>query len=128
MIVDTSAITAIALQEPGFEELLEKLARASSVGVGAPTLTETAIVLSARLKQDARGLLARFLTEAAIATIPFGDAHYAAAVQAWLRYGKGRHPAGLNFGDCLTYATARLAEAPLLCTGDDFSQTDLEIA
>jgi len=60
--------------------------------------------------------------------IPFGEAHYGSAVEAWLRYGKGRHPAGLNFGDCMAYATARVAGRPLLCTGEDFPRTDLELA
>ena len=128
MILDTSAVVAIALREPGFEELKEKLARDPAVGIGVPTLTETGIVLSARMRQDARGLLARFMQVASIATIPFGDVHYAAAVEAWLRYGKGRHPAALNFGDCLAYATARTADQPLLCVGEGFSKTDLELA
>ena len=128
MIVDTSAIVAIALQEPGFEELLAKLAKAQNTGVGVPTLVETAIVLSARLRQDARGILSRFLMEGSITTVPFGDAHLAAAVDAWLRYGKGRHMASLNFGDCLSYATAVLAGEPLLCVGNDFVHTDLSLA
>jgi len=81
------------------------------------TLTETAIVLSARLHSDARSLLARLLSEASIAIIPFGESHYGAAVDAWLRYGKGKHPAALNFGDCLSYAVARLANEPLLFVG-----------
>ncbi len=128
MILDTSAIVAIALKEPNFSSLLDKLAGAGKVGVGVPTATETAIVLSARLKRDARGLLSRFLLEGSISTVPFGDAHFGAAVEAWLRFGKGRHAAGLNFGDCLSYATARLAGEPLLCTGGDFAATDIEIA
>jgi ribonuclease VapC len=128
VIVDTSAIVAIALQEPGFEELLAKLAKAQNTGVGVPTLVETAIVLSARLRQDARGSLSRFLMEGSITTVPFGDAHLAAAVDAWLRYGKGRHMASLNFGDCLSYATAVLAGEPLLCVGNDFVHTDLSLA
>jgi ribonuclease VapC len=126
VILDTSAIVAIALKEPGFEELLGKLVKARNAGVGVPTLTETAIVLSARLNQDARGVLSRFL--GSIATVPFGDAHFVAAVDAWLRYGKGRHTASLNFGDCLSYATAALAGEPLLCVGNDFAQTDLALA
>jgi ribonuclease VapC len=128
VIVDSSAIIAVLLQEPGFEVLLDKLNKAPVVGVGNPTLTETAIVLSARLNRDARAQLSRFVTEASISTIPFGDAHYSAAVQAWLQFGKGRHPAGLNFGDCLSYATAQLADQPLLCTGEDFSKTDIDLA
>ncbi len=87
---------------------------------------ETSIVLSARTGNDSRGILSRFLAEAAITTIPFGDAHWSTAVEAWLRFGKGRHPAALNFGDCLAYATARVAGRPLLCVGNDFARTDLE--
>ncbi len=128
MILDSSAVVAIALKEPGFESLLEKLLREPNAGIGVPTLTETAIVLSARLRQDARSLLSRFLIEASIATVPFGEAHYGTAVEAWLRFGKGRHPAALNFGDCMSYATAHLAGRPLLAAGDDFPKTDLELA
>ena len=128
MILDTSAIVAIAFQEPGYEALTHKLAEASNVAIGVPTLTETAIVLSARLGQDARGLITRFLSEVSVQTIPFGDAHFALAVEAWLRYGKGRHKAALNFGDCMSYATAKLTNEPLLCVGRDFPETDLALA
>jgi len=128
VILDTSAVVAIVFREPGFETLVEKLGAADLAAVGAPTLAETAIVLSARLRRDARGLLARFLQEAGISVAPFGELHSATAVDAWLRFGRGRHPAALNLGDCMAYATARLAERPLLCVGDDFSRTDLELA
>lgn len=128
MIVDSSAVVAIILREPDFEDLLDKLAAGDRVGIGAPTLAETALVLSARLGEDARGILARFLQETAIDIVPFDDVHYGVAVDAWLRYGKGRHPAALNFGDCLAYATAKLAGVPLLCIGDDFAKTDLGLA
>ena len=127
MIVDSSAIVALMLRGPGWEDLAEHLAGASSVGVGAPTLTETAIVLASRLGDPARTLLARLMGEAGVSTIPFGADHVRAAVSAYLAYGKGRHPAALNFGDCMSYAVAKLAGAPLLCVGDDFAQTDLEI-
>lgn len=128
MILDSSAIVAVVLREPGFETLLRKIAESPSVAVSAPTLSEATIVLSARLGHDARGLVARFVQEGSIATIPFGEAHVAVAVEAWLRYGKGRHPAALNFGDCLSYAVATLAGEPLLCIGGDFPQTDLTLA
>ncbi len=128
MILDSSAIVSIALKEPDYEVLLNKLLMVEDAAIGAPTMVETAIVLSARLQMDARGLLARFIEEAGITLIPFSDAHYAMAVQAWLRFGKGRHPAALNFGDCLSYAAARLVDRPLLCKGNDFSQTDLKVA
>lgn len=128
MILDTSAIAAIAFQESGHEALRDRLAAADAVGVGTATLVEAGIVLSARLRRDARDLLARFLREADARIIAFDEEHWTAAVDAWLRFGKGRHPARLNFGDCLSYATARLAAEPLLCVGDDFPKTDLELA
>jgi ribonuclease VapC len=127
MIVDSSAIVAILFQEPGFEELTNKLGGAGEVGIGAPTLVECAIVLTARLGIDARGLLARFLEEANITVIPFTEQHFGVTVNAWRKFGKGRHPAALNFGDCLAYAVANLADMPLLCIGEDFPQTDLDL-
>lgn len=128
MILDTSAIVAVTLREPGFEGLLEKIIAAPTVAVAAPTLAEAGIVVSARLQRDARGLLARLLQEGSIVTIPFSEAHFGAAVDAWLRFGKGRHRAALNFGDCLSYAAATLAGEPLLCVGDDLPKTDIALA
>ena len=128
MILDSSAIVAILLREPGHTDLQAKLAAAPSLGVSTPTLLEAGIVLSARLDRDARGLLARLVQEAGVVVIPFSEAHCSSAHQAWLAFGKGRHPAALNFGDCVSYATARLADEPLLSTGDDFPQTDLPLA
>lgn len=128
MILDTSAIVAIVMQEPGYEMPSSKLSEAVAVGIGAPTLAECGIVLSARLNRDARGLMSRFRLANQIAVIPFTDMHYRIAVSAWLQYGKGRHPARLNFGDCLTYSVAKIAGQPLLCVGDDFPQTDIVLA
>jgi ribonuclease VapC len=128
VILDTSAIVAILLNEDDAGDLLEKLAADTRPAVSSATLTEAGIVLSARLRKDARGLLSRFLQEAGVAIIPFGEAHFSAAVDAWLRYGKGHHPAALNFGDCIAFATADLAGEPLLCVGNDFPRTDLPLA
>lgn len=128
MIVDSSALVAIALREPRHEELIDRLGAAPLIAVGAPTLVETAIVLSARLRQDARGLLARMIQELGIEVVPFTTAHFGVATEAWLRFGRGRHPANLNFGDCLTYAVAKATGRPLLCVGDDFPRTDLPLA
>lgn len=128
MILDSSAVIALLFQEPDYERLLDALAQAQHTGIGAPTLVECAIVLSARLGQDARGLLSRFLEEAGISVVPFTEVHFGVAVGAWLKYGKGRHSAALNFGDCLSYAAATVAGMPLLCTGNDFRQTDLSLA
>src|SRR2546422_564477 len=79
-----------------------------------------------RREKDAE--LRRFLQESGLVPIPFGEAHWREAVEAYARFGRGRHRAGLNFGDCLSYATARLAGRPLLCVGDDFKKTDLALA
>jgi len=128
MILDCSAIAAILLKEPGYEELLDKIIAARFVGIGAPTMVECGILLSARLRQDARGLLARFLEESEAVVIPFRAEHMHIAIGAWLNYGKGRHKARLNFGDCMAYAVAKAAGMPLLCTGNDFVHTDLELA
>jgi len=128
MILDSSALITIVFKEPGYEAVVLKLGKANAVGIGAPTLAEAGIVLSARVRADTRGLLARFLQDFQINVIPFGEAHCRAAVDAYEKFGKGRHPAGLNFGDCMSYATARLADQPLLCVGDDFAKTDLVLA
>jgi len=128
MIIDTSAIVAIFFQEPGYEELIQRLILAEKVAIGAPTLVECGIVLSARLGRDATSMLTRFLEERQIAVTPFTEAHFGIAVSAWHKYGKGRHPAGLNFGDCLTYAMVYLTNQPLLYVGSDFPQTDLNLS
>ena len=127
MIVDSSAVVAVLLRQPGCEILLERLSQDQATGMGAPTLAETGVVLAARLGVQGKTLLARFVQETALTVIPFGDEHWRVTVDAFTRFGKGRHPAGLNLGDCLTYATARLADEPLLCLGDDFAKTDLEL-
>ena len=127
MIVDTSALVAVLLRESGFESVVTYLESADALAVGAPTVTETSLVLSGRLGRDARSKVARLLQEYEIVVVPFTAAHSEEAVEAFMRFGKGRHPAGLNFGDCLAYAVARLADQPLLCRGRDFSQTDLDM-
>lgn len=129
MIVDTSALVAVVVREPAHEELLSKLTDpATSSAIGTPTAAELGIVLSARLASDARGLVAGLLDHLDIATVPFTDAHWRASIEAFRNFGRGRHPAALNFGDCLTYAVASLADEPLLFVGDDFSRTDVVAA
>ena len=128
MILDSSAIVAVMLAEPGYQAILARMGDAELLAAGAPTVVETAIVLSARLGRDARPELDAFLREADVEVIPFTADHYRAAVDAFLRFGKGRHPAGLNFGDCLAYAVATLAGMPLMFVGGDYSRTDLGAA
>ncbi|MGL5859494.1 MAG: type II toxin-antitoxin system VapC family toxin [Angustibacter sp.] len=100
---------------------------ADAVGMGAPTAVETGIVLTARMGPAGGGVLERFLAVAEVVVVPFGDGHWREALGAFVRYGRGRHPARLNLGDCFSYATARLAAQPLLCIGDDFPRTDLDL-
>jgi len=128
LILDTSAILAIVFREPEQDEFLRKIGAAPTVGVGVPTLVETTIILAARLGEQGRRLLSLMIERAGVVVISFDPPHSQLAIEAWLRFGRGRHPAGLNFGDCLAYATARLAGRPLLCKGDDFSKTDLALA
>lgn len=130
MILDSSAVLCVLFKEPRFAEVLEKIKSADVLGIGAPTMLETSIVFAARTGADAaaQNLMSRLASEYGVVQIPFTDVHFSDAMGAWLRFGKGRHPAGLNFGDCLTYAIARVAGEPLLFVRDDFAQTDLEAA
>jgi ribonuclease VapC len=127
VIVDSSAIVAILLKERGYERLLDRLAAAEQVSMGAPTVLESSLELCSRLGHAGKTLLARFLQEAEIEVVEFAADHWTVAADAYLAYGKGRHHAGLNFGDCMTYAVAKLAGEPLLCLGDDFPATDLAL-
>ena len=128
MVVDSSALVAILREEPGHERLLQKALSADRTVVGASVAFETAMVLSGRWHRDARSTLHGLLRTIGAEIVPFTEEHYEAAVSAFLRYGKGRHPAGLNFGDCMSYAFARVSGLPLLYTGNDFSKTDIQAA
>lgn len=128
MILDSSALVAIALDEPERDELRAKINAADAVAIGAPSLVETGIVLGSRTDEDPTELVPELLVQLEAVVIEFGAAHWQEAVSAWQRFGKGRHPAGLNFGDCFAYATAKVAGRPLLAKGGDFALTDLELA
>lgn len=128
MIADSSALISMLFKEPGYELLLAKIQGAASLFVGAPTAVETAIVVSHRLRQDARSMLASFLYQLNAEIVEFNQQHYEAAVTAFLRFGKGRHPAALNFGDCMTYALASVSGLPLLCVGEEFARTGVQCA
>ena len=128
MILDTSAIVAVILGQAESSALTRALLAEAPSAVGAPTLAEAALVLQASIGPRGLADLRGFLVEFDVHAVPFGEEHWRQAGMAFARYGKGRHPAGLNFGDCLTYAVAKLSGLPLLCVGDDFSQTDLTLA
>ncbi|KQT32069.1 hypothetical protein ASG29_09470 [Sphingomonas sp. Leaf412] len=125
--VDTSVLIAILLNEPEAGALTSAIGGADRVLIGAPTLLETTIVASGkspRLLYDLPELLADIDAEA----IDFTPRHLDAATDAFLRFGKGRHPAALNYGDCMSYAVARIAGCPLLYKGADFARTDIPSA
>lgn len=125
MILDSSAIVAAIVGEQGHAQILDAIEDAAEVGIGAPTLVETELVLARRFHARSRLLVLKFLEENEVVVTPFDARHWELAAEAFLRYGKGRHSARLNLGDCMTYATARLAGEPLLFVGDDFHHTDL---
>ena len=127
MILGTSAVVSVLREEQGSDRLEGTIERALSLAIGAPTLLETAIVLMARMTTG-REIVDRFVRERDVEVSPFDDLHRREAATAFERFGKGRHRAALNLGDCMTYATARLAGEPLLCVGDDFALTDLDLA
>lgn len=124
---DTSALIAVVLGEPDAERFLAAL-ESDSVVISAVSLTEATIVVEARHGPDATRDLELLVGGVIDRLVAVDEAHARIAVAAWRRFGKGRHPAGLNLGDCFAYATASLANAPLLYKGDDFTQTDLRSA
>ena len=128
MVLDSSALVAIVLKETGYEALAEKAQLANPLLIGAATALESALVLSGRLGSDPRSIILTVLRRFNAEVVEFNESHYEAAVTAFLRFGKGRHPAALNFGDCMSYALASVSGLPLLCTGDDFSRTDIQCA
>ena len=126
MVIDTSAVLAILLNEPERREFNEAIEAAESIGISAATFVETSIVVEARFGSDGLRDLDLFLNLAKIelVDVDFEQAH--AARQAFSEFGKGRHSAGLNFGDCFSYALAKVRGERLLFKGDDFGKTDIE--
>ena len=125
MVVDTSILVAILLKEQGFEELVFQLAEAEVRHLSAASYLEASIVLLNRRGEGIELELDRTIYELEIAIVPVTATHARIARQAFLDYGKGRHPARLNFGDCFAYALAKSRGEALLFKGDDFRQTDV---
>lgn len=125
MTLDASVLIAIVQSEAGALDLVDRILGTDVVRVGAPTLIETAIVLGHKRQRPVRADLAALVAELDITIVPFGLEHWEAAVVAFERFGRGRHKASLNFGDCMTYATAAVAGDSLLFIGNDFSKTDI---
>ena len=128
MIVDSSALVAILLGEAETLSFARALREAPVKLIGAPTYLETCMVMIRWTGVEARRDVDDIVRRSEIQVVPFTPQAASLAVTAFLNYGKGRHPAGLNFGDCLTYALAKTELMPLLFKGDDFRLTDVEPA
>ena len=125
MTLDSSALIAILFSESGHLDLVDRILMAESVRVVAPTLVETNMVLAGRRRTAAVGEVDALVQELGVTVVPFGEREWHAAVAAFLRFGRGRHAAALNFGDCLAYAAAVVANDSLLFVGGDFGLTDV---
>jgi ribonuclease VapC len=128
MIIDTSAIIAVLFNEDDAKLYAHLIARSDIRRMSAATFVETAIVVETQTKTSGSRQLDAFLRQADIAIEPVTEEHAHIARQAFVDFGKGRHPAGLNYGDCFSYALAKATGEPLLFKGKDFSKTDLVAA
>ena len=124
MVIDTSAILAILQREPESRRFLEVIESADSTRVSVASFVESSIVIESRYGAEGLHDLDRFLSRASIELIPVDAEQGQLARTAFNRFGKGRHRAGLNYGDCFSYAAAISLGEPLLCKGDDFIHTD----
>jgi ribonuclease VapC len=127
MTLDSSALVAILFGESGYLDLVDRILEADEARISAPTLVEASLVLAGRRRSPAAEVEA-LVKELGVTVVPFGERESQAAVAAFIRYGRGRHPAALNFGDCLAYAAASVAGDSLLFVGDDFRKTDITAA
>jgi len=125
MVIDTSAIVAIFFNEPDAVSYRERIADDPIRLISAATLLETAMVIEGRFGEAGGAELDLWLHKAAIEVVNVSAEAADQARRAWRRYGKGRHPAALNYGDCFSYALAALSGEPLLFKGDDFAKTDI---
>jgi ribonuclease VapC len=130
--LDTSALVAVLFSEAGCLALVDRMLEADVLRVGAPTLVETSLVFMGRTARKRKkaddGLVRELVRELDVTVVPFGEAEWRRAASAFARFGRGRHRAGLNFGDCLAYAAAVSAGDTLLFVGEDFALTDVRVA
>lgn len=125
MVIDTSALLAVLQDEPERRAFNEAIEAAERRAVSTATFVETSIVIEARWGADGLRDLDLFLAKANIELVPVDIEQANAARRAFSGYGRGRHPAGLNYGDCFSYALAKVLGAPLLFKGEDFLRTDV---
>jgi ribonuclease VapC len=128
MVIDTSALVAILQTGPEADALSEAILAASSPRMSAASLVEAGIVMQGRHGDVGSRDLDVLLSQTRVEVVPLTAAHAGLAREAFRRFGEGRHPAGLNYGDCFAYALAAALAEPLLFVGSDFDQTDVAVA
>jgi len=128
VVIDTSALLVLLGNEPAAARFREALEADPTRLVSAATVLESSLVVESRWGEAGGRELDLLLFKAGAQLVPFDHEQMELAREAWRRFGKGRHPAGLNFGDCSSYALARCSGEPLLFQGNDFSQTDVAAA
>lgn len=128
MVLDTSALVAILQDEPERRRYVRLIEDADMCRLSAASLVETSIIIESRFGAEGVRHLDLFLSRAGIETAPVDLEQAELARHGFNHYGKGRHPAGLNYGDCFAYALAMAVSEPLLFKGDDFSHTDVSVA
>jgi ribonuclease VapC len=127
MVIDTSAIAAIFFAEPERQTFLDAITAAGSRLISAVSVVETGIVLEGRQGEAAGREFDWFVVRANLQIVSVDAEQADLARSAWRKYGKGRHPAGLNFGDCFAYALAKTCGEPILAKGTDFTRTDIDV-
>jgi ribonuclease VapC len=127
LVVDSSAIMALLLDEPEAAGIEFALAEAYPVAISAATLVEVSIVAEARLGPVGALAVDRIVRYAEMEVLPLTEEAAREAIDGWRRFGKGRHSAALNLGDCYTYGLVRSLDATLLCVGNDFARTDIDL-
>ncbi len=125
MVIDSSAVVSILFGEAEAASMIDALALPERKLMSSVTRLESAIVVEARKGEAGARDLAMLMAEASIEVVAFDASQAEVALDAWRRYGKGQHPAGLNFGDCAAYALAAVAHEGLLFKGGDFARTDV---
>lgn len=128
LVLDTSAVVAILQSEPAAERLVRALEAAGTSRISAASLVEAAIVMQVRYGDSGEREVDVLLQRSGVDVVPVMVDHAEIARSAYRRFGKGRHPAGLNFGDCFSYALAAMLGEPLLFVGDEFGRTDVAVA
>jgi ribonuclease VapC len=127
MVLDTSAILAILQDKPERRKFNEAIEAAETRSLSTASFVECSMILESRYGADGVRDLDLFIAKAQVSLVPVDEEQADLARRAFRKYGKGRHPAGLNFGDCFSYALSHALNEPLLFKGNDFNQTDVQI-